>query len=102
SFTSRSRSPDEGYSRRRSHYSKLSTSRSRSPDEDYSRRRSHYSELGPSHLSNDKMGWFGRIKNKVGNMFQHHDDHHHHPRDVSTSKEDGNAHTLHRSDTRIL
>ncbi|KAI3903437.1 hypothetical protein MKW98_032091 [Papaver atlanticum] len=90
-YRSRRRSPSEAYSR--------SSSRSISR----SRGRSQYSKGGPSNPSNEKMGWFRRAKNKIGNMFHHHSDHHHHPRDdtdVSTSREDWNACAHHRSTTR--
>ncbi|KAI3920810.1 hypothetical protein MKW98_005636 [Papaver atlanticum] len=73
---SRSRSPSEDYS----YNSSRSASCSRSPDEVYSHRRSRDSNVHPSNHSTDKMGWFRRIKNKLGGMFHHQDDHHHHPR----------------------
>ncbi|KAI3944474.1 hypothetical protein MKW98_006635 [Papaver atlanticum] len=89
----RRRSPDYSCS------SSRSTSRSRSPDEVYSHRKSRDSKLYPSNHSTDKVGWFRRIKNKLG--FHHQDDHHHHPgrhnTGVSSSKEDETVHTHHRS-----
>ncbi|KAI3886241.1 hypothetical protein MKW92_038792 [Papaver armeniacum] len=99
-YRSRSRSPSDAYSCNSSR--SASRSRSRSPVEEYSHRRSHYSKAGPSNPSHEKMGWFGRAKNKIGNMFHHHRDHHRHPRDnvdVSTSREDRNARTHQRSKT---
>ncbi|KAI3941541.1 hypothetical protein MKW92_037194 [Papaver armeniacum] len=57
--------------------SSRSPSRSRSPDEVYSHRRSRGSNVHPSYHSTDKVGWFRRIKNKLG--FHHQDDHHHNP-----------------------
>ncbi|KAI3916719.1 hypothetical protein MKW92_048802 [Papaver armeniacum] len=80
----RHRSPDYSCS------SSRSTSRSRSPDEVYSHRRSRESNVHPSNHSTDKMGWFRRIKNKLGGMFHHQDDHHHHPCNE-------NVHAHHRS-----
>lgn len=95
-YRSRRKSPSEAYSRSASH------SRSRSPIEEYPHKRSHYSKAGPSNPSHQKMGWFGRAKNKIGNMFHRHSDHHHHPRDtndVSASREDRNARAHRRSKT---
>ncbi|KAI3928621.1 hypothetical protein MKW98_024222 [Papaver atlanticum] len=91
----RRRSPDYSCS------SSRSTSRSRSPDEVYSHRRSRGSSVHPSNHSTDKVGWFRRIKNKLG--FHHQDDHHHHPGSgrhntgVSSSKEDETVYSHHRS-----
>ncbi|KAI3913252.1 hypothetical protein MKW92_046681 [Papaver armeniacum] len=97
-YRSRSRSPSDAYSCISSR--SASRSCSRSPVEEYSHKRSHYSKAGPSNPSHEKMGWFGLAKNKIGNMLHHHRDHHRHPRDnvdVSTSREDRNARTHHRS-----
>ncbi|XP_026451528.1 protein KOKOPELLI-like [Papaver somniferum] len=89
--------------RRRSPHYSCSSSRSpscsRSPDEVYSHRRSRGSNVHPSNHSTDKVGWFRRIKNKLG--FHHQHDHHHHPgrhnSGVSSSKEDETVHAQHRS-----
>ncbi|KAI3871007.1 hypothetical protein MKW92_043390 [Papaver armeniacum] len=79
--------------------SSRSTSRSRSPDEVYSHRRNRGSNVHPSNHSTDKVGWFRRIRNKLG--FHHQNDHHHHPSrhntGVKSSKEDETFHTHHRS-----
>ncbi|XP_026427945.1 protein KOKOPELLI-like [Papaver somniferum] len=84
----RRRSPDYSCS------SSRSTSHSRSPDEVYSHRRNRGSNVHPSNHSTDKVGWFRRIRNKLG-------DHHHHPSrhntGVKSSKEDETVHTHHRS-----
>ncbi|XP_026411804.1 protein KOKOPELLI-like [Papaver somniferum] len=89
----RRRSPDYSCS------SSRCTSRSRSPDEVYSHRRNRGSNVHPSNHSTDKVGWFRRIRNKLG--FHHQDDHHHHPRrhntGVKSSKEDETVHTHNRS-----
>ncbi|KAI3846419.1 hypothetical protein MKX03_001869, partial [Papaver bracteatum] len=67
----RRRSPDYSCS------SSRSTSRSRSSDEVYSHRRNRGFNVHPSDHSTDKVGWFRRIRNKLG--FHHQNDHHHHP-----------------------
>ncbi|KAI3891467.1 hypothetical protein MKW92_034183 [Papaver armeniacum] len=89
----RRRSPDYSCS------SSRSTSRSRSPDQVYSHRKRRDSKLYPSSHSTDKVGWFRRIKNKLG--FHHQDDHHHYPgrqnTGVKSSKEDETVHAHHRS-----
>ncbi|KAI3838056.1 hypothetical protein MKW98_009007 [Papaver atlanticum] len=89
----RRRSPDYSCS------SSRSTSRSRSPDEVYSHRRNRGFNVHPSDHSTDKVGWFRRIRNKLG--FHHQNDHHHHPSrhntGVKSSKGDETFHTHHRS-----